>query len=119
MPVDSRQLQKPEHENFDVMVEDTLCQETAIEIGCLDEGIPDFDLLDEIDQQSSKWMQSCERLITVQTQTDTSVACIRVLVNISTDCVRARTIMDQRNRTNADQRASCLGKCRLTAVTAT
>ena len=88
MPVDSRQLQKPEHENFDFMVEDTLCQEATIEIGCLDEGIPDFDLLDEIVQQSSKWMQSCEQLITLQPQIHLRHSCMCVLVaKYSTDYV--------------------------------
>ena len=65
MPVDSRQLHKAERGDFEVMAEDNLCQEATIEIDCRDDGIPDFDLLDVIDQQS-KWTQSCEQLSTLQ-----------------------------------------------------
>ena len=68
MLVDSQQLHKAEHGNSDVMVEDILCQEATVEINCLDDGIPNFDLLDKIDQQSSTWTQSCEQLIILQIQ---------------------------------------------------
>ena len=52
---------------MEVITEDTLCQEATIEIDCRDDGIPDFDLWDAIDQQS-KWTQSCEQLSTFQPQ---------------------------------------------------
>ena len=72
MPVDCQALHSSERVDIDVMADNTLCQEATVEINCLEDGIPDFDLLDVIDQQS-KLAQSCE-LITLQTQIVLSVA---------------------------------------------
>ena len=66
MPVDCQALHSSERVDIDVMADNPLCQEEAtVEINCLEDGIPDFDLLDVIDQQS-KLAQPCE-LITLQT----------------------------------------------------
>ena len=62
MPVDCGLLHKAEDRNMAATMEDILCQEVTIDV------IPDFDLLDEIDCQTSKWTQSCEWF----TDTDTS-----------------------------------------------
>jgi len=72
MPVDCEALHSSERVDLDVMADNTLCQEATVEINCLEDGIPDFDLLDVIDQKS-KLAQSCE-LNTLQTQIVLSVA---------------------------------------------
>ena len=72
MPVDCEALHSSERVDLDVMADNTLCEEATVEIKCLEDGIPDFDLLDVIDQKS-KLAQSCE-LNTLQTEIVLSVA---------------------------------------------